>query len=56
MVLEAVASGAFDLDDISTMVGEDHGGHRAGDPLGAVDDTDAFECSGHEGEVYGGGG
>src|SRR6185295_11851572 len=42
-----VALEALDLDDVGPLVGEEHGGRRAGDDAGQVDDADAVQGSWH---------
>ena len=40
-----VAAGAFDLDDIRALLGEEHAEQRAGDVLSELDDPDAAESA-----------
>ena len=47
LLRKRIARGRLDPYDVGTVVGQEHGGHGAGDAPGQVEDTQIFECSSH---------
>ena len=47
LLRKRIARGRLDPYDVGTVVGQEHGGHGAGDAPGQVEDAQIFECSSH---------